>query len=189
MSALVPHSDALSTHAHATARGARVSRPAHTPLSRPRTPSWPIHPSLFIPAPTDMHSSARTGMQIPSSQASRIHPQSTHTRARLTQARWHSFNAERARVSWGGWMRTICTRGSLCLPTCRPPPPSSPSIAARLPPWRARTYTHRRLHAHGDLPPLPVRDATLECAPFTRTVLRVPGRQWGTGACGGVYGS
>ncbi|KAJ7351577.1 hypothetical protein DFH08DRAFT_100969 [Mycena albidolilacea] len=31
------------------------------------------------------------------------------------------------------------------------------------------------LHAHGDPPPFPVRDATLESAPFTRTVLRVPG--------------
>jgi hypothetical protein len=36
-------------------------------------------------------------------------------------------------------MRTICTRSSLCLPTCRPPPPSTPSLAARVAPWRART--------------------------------------------------
>jgi len=78
-----------------------------------------MYTPLFILAPTDMRSSAGTGMQIPSLQASyvgrghahgrqrpsRIHPQSTHPRVRLPQARsWHSFDAE----SWRRSMRTIC---------------------------------------------------------------------------------
>ncbi|KAJ7351539.1 hypothetical protein DFH08DRAFT_1078503 [Mycena albidolilacea] len=64
---------ALSTHAHATARGAPCERvpcgvehdlrilryPVLAPLAGVYTP-------LFIPVPTDMRSSARTGMLIPS---------------------------------------------------------------------------------------------------------------------------
>jgi hypothetical protein len=67
----------------------RGPRPPHTPLFRPCTAC-----PLFILVPTNMLSSAGTGMQIPSSQASyvgrghahgqqrpsRIHPQSTHSR-------------------------------------------------------------------------------------------------------------
>ncbi|KAJ6505051.1 hypothetical protein C8R45DRAFT_1090817 [Mycena sanguinolenta] len=54
---------------------------------------------------------------------------------------------------------------------------SSTSSFARLHPTRIAGGV--LLLAHRDLPPFPVRDATLACAPFTRTVLRVPGRQRG----------
>ncbi|KAJ6607645.1 hypothetical protein B0H10DRAFT_2070966 [Mycena sp. CBHHK59/15] len=70
------------------------------------------------------------------------------------------------------------------------------SIRTRQPSSLARWFPRSRvgalhasqeplLHAHVDPPPFLVRHATLECAPFTRTVLRVPGRRRGTRALRG----
>ncbi|KAJ7852111.1 hypothetical protein B0H13DRAFT_2398938 [Mycena leptocephala] len=59
------------------------------------------------------------------------------------------------------------------------PPNMPPAISSSSTSFFARSHPTRiaggvLLHAHGDLPPFPVRDATLECAPFTRTILRTP---------------
>ncbi|KAF8200559.1 hypothetical protein K438DRAFT_1966019 [Mycena galopus ATCC 62051] len=96
-------------------------------------------------------------------------PQSTHPRARFTHARKDAHDLH-ARL-------------------CVLPAAALFSISSSSTSSFARSHTTRiaggvLLHAHGDLPSFLVRDATLVCAPFTRTVLRIPGRQGGTRACG-----
>ncbi|KAF8147234.1 hypothetical protein K438DRAFT_1989813 [Mycena galopus ATCC 62051] len=101
-------------------------------------------------------------------------PQSKHPRTRFTHARWHSSDAERAWVSRRVWMRTdlharlcACQHAALFSISSN----STSSFAHSDPTHIAGGAL---LHAHGDCPPFPVCDATLECGPFTRTVLSVP---------------
>ncbi|KAJ7824891.1 hypothetical protein B0H14DRAFT_3874688 [Mycena olivaceomarginata] len=70
-------------------------------------------------------------------------------------ARWHSFDAERACVSWRRSMRTICTRGAPFLPTILPAATYFPALAARFLLRALAPYTHRRgAHFVTDTPTL-----------------------------------
>ncbi|KAJ7351553.1 hypothetical protein DFH08DRAFT_957859 [Mycena albidolilacea] len=171
ISALAPL-ERPSTHAHATARGAScecvpcgVDHDLH--ILR-----WLAYTPLFSFQRPAMRSSTRTGMQILSRQVSVSYPSAIDTPcARLTQASARIL----ARVD------AHDLHARLSVPPNMPPTAALFSVSSSSTSSFVRSHpTHIAgcvlLHAYGNLPPFPVRDATLEFAPFTRTVLCVPGR-------------
>jgi hypothetical protein len=168
----------------------RGPRPAHAPLSRPRT-DCRIHPSLHS-------SSHRYGLVRGHQHTDPVligvlrrawtcaqTATSTHPRARLPQARWHSFDAKRACISWRRSMHTIYTRGSPCFPTIPPAAAYFPSLAALLPPSRASAL-HASQEAHSVIDTSTLfhfRCAMqLSSAPRLRAQFSVLGRRRGTRA-------
>jgi hypothetical protein len=195
ISALAPHSylerplhprtpQPVVLHASVSVR--RGPRPAHTPLSRPRTAGWRIHPSL--------HSSAHRYALV----RAHRHADPVFTGVRLVSIRnRHTLAHDSCRQ--GGIPLMLSERAypgeDGCARSARAAP-NMPPAAALFSIYSSSTSSFPCSHLHASQASRTRRPSSTSGArrnsrvrPFTRTVLRIPGRQWGTRACGGVYGA